>query len=172
MASVEKEAVQMPLTSTILAKKIATYIPSSLSIDDIKLTKNKRKSNYLNKTSPERSNFIPPSPSVSFHSSKSTNEIVSPKVSKFAFLLGDKVRTPKKSTSMTKMKYELPNVQKVGTSFKNLRPVLAVSFSDFSLSKTDNRKSSSKENSSEAKAKESSEIIIPEAKQIDFDLSD
>ena len=159
--------------STLIARKIATYVPSSLSIDDFKVGKNKIKQNKNQLGDQERKPFIPPSPSVSFATSATSEEKISPNVSKFAFLLGDKVRSPKKSISMTKMKYELPNVQKIGTASKNLKPILAVSFSSFSLNSSDGLDSLKKAEPVKAsQSSQSSQIIIPEAKQIDSEVSD
>ena len=168
--------IDTELETTLIARKIATYVPSSLSIDDIKIGKKRIKPNKKQggENTAQNKPFIPPSPSVSFNTSGlSSEDQVSPNVSKFAFLLGNKTRSPKKSISMTKMKYELPNVQKIGTSSKNLRPILAVSFSDFSLSKTDNgAKFSPKKAEQEQKSSQNSQRIIPEATQIESEVSD
>ena len=167
--------IDTELETTLIARKIATYVPSSLSIDDIKIGKKRIKPNKKQggENTAQNKPFIPPSPSVSFNISGLSEEKTSPNVSKFAFLLGNKTRSPKKSISMTKMKYELPNVQKIGTSSKNLRPILAVSFSDFSLSRTDSGiKDSPKKTEQEQKSSQASQIIIPEAKQIDSEVSD
>ena len=113
------------LQSVIIARKLASYVPSSLSIDDLKL--GKKSKNPIKNSIVDQNVYIPPSPSVSSIGAKNNNnkeqEKKSEAVSKFAFLLGSKTPKPKKSISMLKMKYELPNVQKIGSVAKNLKPI-------------------------------------------------
>ena len=154
------------LQSTLMARKLATFVPSSLSIDDLKMVK--KKSNPVKKSHPkQKKSFIPPSPSVSSIATPNKNqEKKSESTSKFAFLLGNKERKPKKSISMSKMKYELPNVQKLGTASKNLRPILAVSISTLDLA------SIAKDERKRDKSKSPKYKIIPEAKEVDSEISD
>ena len=152
------------LQNTLIAKKLARFVPSSISIDDIKISKNKSESNDKN----QKKLFIPPSPSVSVITAKNEKERTIPSsASKFAFLLGNKPKKPKKSTSMSKMKYELPNVQKIGVVSNGLRPVLAISVSSLNLKNEDSDLSKKKK-----KNEGSSKVFMPDATQIDSDVYD
>jgi hypothetical protein len=147
------------LQSNIIAKKLATFVPSSLSIDDLKLGK-KNKNPLKNSNVNSLDSFIPPSPSVSSIGKKNEQEKKTESVSKFAFLLGSKTPRTKKSISISKMKYELPNVQKIGIASKNLKPILAISLSthDFRDGKVN--------------VKAETQKFLPEAIQIESDFSD
>lgn len=150
------------LQSVIIARQLATYVPSSLSIDDLKLGKESKKP-LKNSIVENQNAYIPPSPSVSSIGSNSNKEQEKKPeaVSKFAFLLGNKTPKPKKSISMLKMKYELPNVQKIGSVAKNLKPILAISFSNLDFK-------NEKNNQIEIKTPD----FLPEAIQISSDISD
>ncbi|EAX95841.1 hypothetical protein TVAG_425940 [Trichomonas vaginalis G3] len=109
----------------IMAKKLATMIPTSLSIDDLffdQVKKQVKNNNYMDKNV-----FIPPSPSVS---SIGAVKAETPKreTSKFSFLLSKKSRKVENNASPSKMHYELPNTFKLGTGIAKLRPIYAISF--------------------------------------------
>ncbi|EAY19450.1 hypothetical protein TVAG_101680 [Trichomonas vaginalis G3] len=146
------------LEGLLLARKLSSLIPVSISIDELKFNDSKKKitENSLKKISPEKE-YIPPSPVV--HSVGNNQPQETPKPNKFTFLLKSK-KTPIKSPSFTRMKYELPNMQKIGTSGTNLRPIMTVSFSSLDLS---NAAKSDKDVKQDAKS------VVPEARQIESD---
>lgn len=124
MADVEDSGLE----GKLLAKKLASLIPMSISIDELKLNSRKKKDSEA-KNDFEKI-YIPPSPVVTTTDNKPAPE--NPKLSKFSFLLKNK-STPSKSPSFSKMKYELPNMMKIGYAGNNLRPIMTVSFSNLDL---------------------------------------
>jgi len=112
--------------NVLLARKLAQFCPSSLSIDDLKLLGSDKNVSFR----ALRANgvFIPPSPSVStIDDSQKEKSDLSPN-SRFSFLFKEKKNEEKPKTPK-KMKYELKNVHKLGTSVNNMKPVMLVSIS-------------------------------------------
>lgn len=119
--------VEQDFESVLLARKLANMIPVSISIDDLKLNNRKRKINDNLENDLEKT-YIPPSPKVTTSGNNIPRKVESPKLNKFSFLL--KKKSPAKSPSYAKMKYELPNMLKIGAAVNNLKPLMTVSFSN------------------------------------------
>lgn len=136
MAKVEKEVEK--LQSVILARQLASFHPTSISIQnfgEISTFDTKARYKKENKSESNLKSFIPPSPSVTVEKETSIFSVPKPVSNhRFGFLLHDIKPVEVKQTPV-KMKYELPNMQHVVTPTKYGRPLMIVSLSTNDLNK-------------------------------------
>ena len=119
------------LESTLIAKKLATCQPSSLSLDDISIFQEKKKSTD-NKF--EKKTFTKPNPIITQQTNNcneslaNNNNITS--TNKFAQLFGfNNHKSTKKGNISKPMNYELPNVKLIHTSLKSRKPIKIIELS-------------------------------------------
>lgn len=151
----------------LIARRLAQFCPTSLSIDDFK-TRPSKSSSSLNLNSSisstenlmdesKKIEYIQPSPLIKIDK-KSSNikEVksefklgIQPSKHRFGFLLEDikpinnKINSFNSCSDLSprpskKMRYELPNVKKVDTPIKSSKPLMIVSFSSNNLNNSNN----------------------------------
>ncbi|KAH0790004.1 hypothetical protein GPJ56_006043 [Histomonas meleagridis] len=119
------------LDSLLVARKLARFCPTSLSIDDFRSLSNEESKNKKRTT---RVTFIPPSSSVSAISENVKKTHVSGSPRRFACLMND-IKQEKEQKNFVQMKYELPNMVRINTPSKSVQPIMAVSLSCNDLQK-------------------------------------
>ena len=149
------------IDNLLVARRLAQFCPTSLSIDDLK--GDNRSSFHMASTNssekieePNQNKYIPPTPSVRIEKSPSTQAIeskspfklgIEPAKHRFGFLLADikpisqgnvNLHKSKSTVLPVKVKYELPNVKKVDTPVKSVKPLMVVSFSSTNLNQNGN----------------------------------
>ena len=123
------------MENVLLAKKLATYQPTSLSIDDISLYEEKRKAKSNSKSYKTNNKaFFTPKPiinnKISSNNQKSTNEQNLTHENKFADIFGfHSKKSDNNSQIRVAMQYELPNVKLIRTYAKSRKPLKIVDFS-------------------------------------------
>ncbi|OHT17656.1 hypothetical protein TRFO_00942 [Tritrichomonas foetus] len=132
----EVEDNESNIDTLLAARRLAQCCPTSLSVDDFKSQSREKQAKI---------EYIPPSPKVEIEQTgQSAFKLGIPSAKhRFGFLLTDikpieQAKNQKSaSTSSFKMKYELPNVRKVNTPVKSIKPLMVVSFSTTALSAAD-----------------------------------
>lgn len=152
------------IDNLMVTRRLAQFCPTSLSLEDLKssdLSKSSSSQLYFKRSSSsfdesdKKVEYIPPSPSVKIEKTSSEPKSVfklgiQPAKHRFGFLLADikpisnsNINASSSSTNLTsteslKIKYELPNIRKVVTPVKTLKPLMVVSFSTTSLNDLNN----------------------------------
>lgn len=140
------------------ARRLASFCPSSLSLDDFK------KYPRCIKKSTEDEDFIPPTSKVSIIKDSKPETNLSTKMNRFSFLLKQSSSAQKIEESSIKVDYSIPNIQTIGTFRK--KPILVVSLSSTSLSSPVKN-----QNTKPIESIQNLNHIIGEAKQIDTEIS-
>ena len=134
-----------------IARKLARFCPTSLSVDDLKIIQSGKKEKNTEKN--DNLNYLPPKPNIIIEREK--EDIVDEKKTNNRFL--NIFKSPKKESlklkDPPKLIYELPNVKSVKTQLKTLKPIMVVSLSSSNL-------------------KELSQNFISNSKKIESDSSD
>jgi len=115
--------------SVIIARKLARFCPTSLSVDDLQQPDETFK---RNKKPIMQHSFIPPTPHISVEKSEKTESKAENNNSRFASIFKQTPKTPQQTTP-AKLIYELPNVTKVQGQLKTGRPLIVVSLSSNNL---------------------------------------
>lgn len=123
----------------LIARKLASFCPSSLSIDDFRAYSKAPsplciyRKNRIN----DKEKFIPPSSKVSVIKDSEPVTAVSIKSSRFSSLISSSSKSTKiKNNASIKIDYSLPNIEALSPTKKN-HPLLVVSLSTNSLSEID-----------------------------------
>lgn len=114
---------QEALPELILARRLASFCPSSLSLDDMQKLASPKKVEFR-----KVKEFIRPSSSVSVIREEAPKKVVSFKSSRFACLLGD-VKQEGPTIQGVKLRYELPNLARVSGTGKQHNKLLVVELS-------------------------------------------
>ena len=123
-----QETQDSGLPELLLARRLASFCPSSLSLDDLQKLSSPRKVDFRRVRE-----FIRPLPSVSVIKDMAPQKVASFKSSRFACLLGD-LKPEGPTIQGVKLRYELPNVAKVSGAGKQHNPLMVVELSQKSTS--------------------------------------
>lgn len=116
------------LDSILIASQLARFVPTSLSVDNLRslcLEENKEKMKDT-KSKNSSKKFIPPNPKIKQQVKQEQKKECG---SKFSFLLKNKKKADSKPQAICKFQYELPNVKKVFAPIKTNKPLMVVSLS-------------------------------------------
>lgn len=123
------------IDSVLLARKLALFHPTSFSVDDLKSLVSRPHLPAMRKgrTSNEKVEFIPPIPTVSVIKEapiQSTSE-KKPVSNRFANLFAN-TKPTMQTIQNVRMQYDLPNLTRIQTPTKAVRPIMIVNLSNHS----------------------------------------